>query len=214
MEALVGTAVFSLLIFTVFSSFDSFMASSKMIQGRQKKEVRISTLVRVMTSDLEQLCILSPALHRRDHRDRFRLYTATSPVETFPSLSFTSLTRVRLYPPLSAHAAGAARITYYVQAHGERFDLHRADRPIFLEEEKKQSDPCTDPILIQNIQSLEMEFINGRGQTFQTWDSQDAAFDWELPWEIRLKIHFLSPDGPADTVEIKAILPMQRSTKK
>ncbi len=228
-EVLVAMAIFSAVLFTLFSSFDAFLATSQMIRDRQSPGLGAGTGLKVMESDLEQIFVIQPPQYRKpdqipdsDKKDRFQFLAQNTSTEgkDFSTLKFTSLTPVQFKNFLpdqaldqTALGSGITRITYYVHAHGERLDLHRADRPVFLTDSDMEINPCTDPVLFMDIQTFDLKFIDAKGDEHSVWDSEDEDFGYGLPVLVTIRMG-LNQDSGKNIIETTLSLPIARQVDK
>ena len=192
-EVLVALAVFSLVFLTLFSSFDAFVHSSRLIRDRQAGDSGVA--LDIMTSDLLQVFVPQvPQFSRPDLRrdasrseDRFRFFTREDRAggRDFPVLSFTSLSPV----VFGRSAGGTVRLTYYVHEDDSgRLDLHRSDRSVFSLEGQTGPLPCSDPVLVRDIRTFELVFTDEDGEEYSQWDSEDKALEYALPSGVFIRI--------------------------
>ncbi len=195
-EVLVALAIFSGLMLTLFSSFNAFMSSSEMIRDRQDNGQTLGPGLNVMISDLEQVFILQPPQFQNPEKNdaaeeqkQFQFLAEQDQAEgrTVSTISFASLSPVQFALP-QGMSPGIARITYYVHAHGERLNLHRADQPAFLFDEEWEADPCKDPVLIRDIQGFDLVFFDIEGEEHEGWDSLDEENGFALPARVDIRI--------------------------
>ncbi len=196
-EVLVALAIFSGLMLTLFSAFNAFTTSSRMIRDRQDHG-QIPGLD-VMVSDLSQLFVLQPPRFQPGEteedvvniQERFRFLAEQDSIKgkTVSTLRFASLSPVRFSrlgeeePP-----AGIIRIVYYVYAHEDRLDLHRSDRPAVLTDEEWEAAPCKDPVLARDIRGFDLVFFDTEGEELETWDSFDKEKAYALPSRVDIRI--------------------------
>lgn len=216
-EVLVAMAIFSLVLLAVFSSFDAFMASSRIIQNRQASGLAAEPGLKVMRADLMQVFATQVPQYRKpdlrgdpdDPQDKFRFYAGQTSAggKQFSTLSFTSLSPIQFTCPLLGQESGVTRITYYVHAHNDRLDLFRADRPLFLDGDKMKTMPCTDPVLIRDIHSFDLAFHDAEEDEHSDWDSEEESFGYALPARVAIRIRL---KGDTQDMETVVLIPITR----
>jgi general secretion pathway protein J len=215
-EVLVAMAIFPLVLLTLFSSFDAFMASSRIIKDRQTSGLAAEPGLKIMAADLMQ--VLAPQVPQYvkpdlrgdsyDRQDRFRFFAGETSAggKQFSTLSFTSLSPIQLTRPLQGQKPGVTRITYYVHVNDDRLDLHRADRPLFLDGDKMNTMPCTDPVLIRDIHSFDLIYYDAK-EEYTVWDSEDETFEYALPARVTIRIGLKGDD---QDIETSVLIPITR----
>lgn len=147
-EVLVALAVFSGLMLTLFSSFNAFTASSRMIREYENKKLNTGTGLATLVSDLEQLFVLQPPqlmdpeTEGAESQEKFKFYADLDTVDghAFSRLEFAALSPVQ-FRSIPDRYSGITRLSYFVSAHGERMDLHRADTPVYFPDQEPPG-PC------------------------------------------------------------------------
>ncbi|WDP88820.1 MAG: prepilin-type N-terminal cleavage/methylation domain-containing protein [Desulfobacter sp.] len=193
-EVLVALAVFSGLMMTLFSSFNAFTASSRMIRDYEKKSRDAGPGLDTLVSDLEQVFALQPprlmetGTEDAQSQEKFRFAAAIDQIDgrAFSRLEFTSLSPVQ-FRSSPDRPLGITGLVYYVSAHGERMDLHRSDTPIHFPD-RDQPSPCTDPVVVKDIESFDLTFIDIEGEGHDRWDSRDEELDYGLPARVGIAI--------------------------
>ncbi len=208
-EVLVALAVFSIMILTLFSSFNAFTASSRIIRnhhsGIEEKGIGLKTVI----SDIEQIFILQPPQFKKaeaissDEKTAFEFIGLRDTINgvSVSTLSFASLTPVRP----SGTNTGITRVTYYVYDNDGRIDLHRSDRPAVPYTQEAEPDPCVDPILFKNILGFDLVYIDRDGKEWDTWNSMDEEYGHALPAQLDITIT-IERDGK--NKEIKTMIPL------
>ncbi len=219
-EVLVALTIFSCLIFTLFSSFNAFMASSQMIKERQGKELVLG--MDIIISDLEQIFVLQPPQFQdpnlnkdtAEKQQRFQFLATEDQVEGQPVsiLSFASLSSVQFFNSKDM-PAGITRLTYYVTAHGNRMDLHRSDHPVPLLDGEAEQRECLDPVLFRDIQEFDLVFFDDEGNEHKAWDSQDEDFKFTLPVQVGIHIIYGKNAGEKK-INTRVSIPVNRTMDK
>jgi len=215
----VALAIFSGLMLTLFSSFNAFTASSRMIEQYGERGRAIGPGLNTLISDLEQTFILQPpqfldpdSADAQD-QEKFQFSAGMDQIngKTISHLNFTSLSSVQFHkiPDLPT---GITRLAYYVYAHEDRLDLHRSDTPVFLPFYDDPPTPCTDPVLFRDIQGFDLIFFDHEGNEYDHWDSRDEEFDFGLPVRMGITITLGSPGNRQ--IKIQVALPVERVVKR
>ena len=187
-EIMVATLIFSVTLLTLFSAFNAFLSSGSLVKNEITQNERFRPGLKTMLSDLEQIFILPPPRYIKpsfnSQPDPFAF--TGSPAETggnkFSQLSFTSLNHSG---PVAAPENGVAKITYYVNRHEDRFDLHRSDS---LTPYPNEPDPCSDPILFRDITGFKLTYTDMNGEEHDSWDSESKEFSFIFPATVQIKI--------------------------
>nr|NJM02608.1 prepilin-type N-terminal cleavage/methylation domain-containing protein [Desulfobacula sp.] len=132
MEVMVTIVVFSIVMLTLFSSFQAFVSSGDAITRGIHEAERARTALERMSEDLEQVHVIQPPRYAVPAFDAppdpFRMAGSRTRVggSVFSRLEFTTFSRVIAGPE---EARGISKITYYVRQNPDKgFDLCRSDR--------------------------------------------------------------------------------------
>jgi general secretion pathway protein J len=210
LEILVAMVVFSVIMVTLFSSVNTFLHSADQVKTELSVESRFNAGLQALTADLEQTFVLQTPRYRRpgfnDDPDPYRFTGAQEHVDgtLFSRLAFASTHHLR---PANDHRHGVARITYYVHPRGDDFNLHRSDTLFPFDTEVN---PCTDPILVQHIQTFSITYTDRQGEAHDTWDSDRRAFEFGFPARVSLVIE-LSPEKSGRQIRTGIFLPVSRT---
>lgn len=191
MELLIAVLIFSIVILTLFSSFDTFIISSTDIKAKLEKSDKIQTLFKRVSLDLEALYISQPPFYKKpsfnSESDLFRLVGNQENIGQIMAsfIVFAS----------SAHAItsadnkkGIARISYYLKENKNNlYDLYRSDS-LFIENKEIRS--CFDLILCKDISGFKIVYKNEQNEEFEYWDSETKEFGYTFPSSIEINISF------------------------
>ncbi len=209
-EVLVAVMVLSILMLMLFASFQSFLASSERLDGKERADRVATPALEQLEKDLEALFVLpEPRFMPEgpdDMPDPSRLIGKETTVngQVFSRLGFASLNHVFFGPD---KRNGVARMVYYIRTdEGGRFLLCRSDR---LGETGDDTRPCTDPVLMTNVTVFDCRFVDGEGNEHQYWDSGSDEFEYDLPRYIRVRIGFLEGEEER-LVETSVAVPVSR----
>jgi general secretion pathway protein J len=209
LEILVAMAVFTTILITLFTVFNTFLTSAQQVEQDIDLQERHQPGLMVMTADLEQVFILQPPRYRppqfNDEPDPYRFEAKEINVDgrIFSHLGFATVNHL-----VSGEnpVYGAARIEYYVYRHGDRFDLHRSDRRFPLD---RDPDPCRDPVLVRNIQVFSLMFTNENGEDDREWDSDSKDFGYSLPLRVTITVETAHDEGK-EIIGTSVSLPVSR----
>ena len=188
-EILIAVLIFSIIIFTLFSSFKAFIVSSETVKKEVAHSEKIRTVFKRISMDLESIFVLQPPRYKKPEFDsdpdpyRFTGKEVTVGQQVVSSMAFTS----------GAHAKfgadqrdGVARIAYYLKENKKNnYDLYRADSlPPFPED----IESCSDPVLCKDISGFEVIYKDVNGDEYRYWDSDAEEFNYTFPASIDFKI--------------------------
>ena len=213
-EILIAIFIFSVIITTVFTSYNSIFSDSGTIdQGIASYEMAKNCLNRMMV-DLESIYVtLYPKYAPPDVDDPPDPYRLTGDnlfikAEEFPKLRFTSLAHLSLDGSMEN---GIAEIVYYVQDTKERgLVLRRADN---LSPYEPFEEKTSDPILCEGIKSLAFTYYDADGDTHEFWDSEAETWEYATPKRIGIRLE-LNNNSDSLLFETTAALPVYRKKKE
>ncbi len=189
LEVLVAVLIFSIIIFTLFATFNGFMITSKKITREVSQGEKIRNTLKRICLDLEQLYALQRPRYSKPEFDSdpdpFRLVGEEAGVEgkVFSSVTFSSLSHAKTGKDLRQ---GVARISYYVKANeNNTLDLYRADS---LEPYPEEMESCADHLLCEDISAFELFYKDINGDEYRYWDSESDEFKFGFPASVHLKI--------------------------
>ena len=208
MEVMVTLVVFSIVMLTLFSSFQAFVSSGDSITRGIQDSERARTALERIREDLEQVHMVQPPRYRvpafNAPPDPFRMAGSRTRVggSVFSRLEFTTFSRVITGPE---EARGISKIIYYVRQNPDKgFDLCRSDREPGTPGEE---DPCRDPVLMEEIQAFDIEFTDNRKETGTDWDSDSADVEHAMPVNLHIR---LKTGDRAGVFETSVFLPVAR----
>jgi general secretion pathway protein J len=208
MEVMVTLVVFSIVMLTLFSSFQAFISSGDSITRGIHDSERARTALERIREDLEQVHVVQPPRYGvpafNAPPDPFRMAGFQTRVggSVFSRLEFATFSRVIKSPE---EAWGISKITYYVRQNPDNsFDLCRSDR---APGEPGEVDPCRDPVLMEEIQAFDIEFTDSREETGTSWDSDSAEVEHAMPVSLRMT---LKTGDRAEAFETAVFLPVAR----
>ena len=142
-----------------------------------------------MTLDLEALYVRQTPLYKKpefdDPPDPYRIEGSTTDFggTSFAKIRFTSSAHI---PLEKSKRDGIAEIVYYVQAKNDgQMVLKRADHLYpYPEFEEKGG----DPVLCNNLKSLEFKYFDADGSEFDEWDSDSDEQGYATPAAISIQL--------------------------
>jgi general secretion pathway protein J len=202
-EILITVAVFSVLILTLFSSFNLFISSANNIKQEVLQIEKITTTFTQITTDIQMVFLTHPPRYSKpsfdSDLDPYRLEGEES------ELSFASLHYVKYNNDLTE---GVVRIVYYLRPrkNDNSFDLCRKQvLPPYSDMEKS----CFDPVIVADISSFELVYIDRNGEECDSWDSESPEYEYMFPSAVNFKID-LNNDNVKRTIESSVSLPVGR----
>jgi general secretion pathway protein J len=210
LEILIALFIFGVIVTTIFGSFQFVFGSVDAVEKGMNDYDMAKDCFNRMISDLHALHVSQTPAYRppenSDNQDPYRIIgdVAFSGESGFGRLRFTSLAHV---PLGKDKRTGIAEIIYYAekQTDGSHV-IKRSDRLDFAEPYEEKSN---DPILCENVRSLEFSFIDAEGEESKIWDSDSSDFDYATPRAIRIKLTLGSDENP-HTFETMVVLPPYR----
>lgn len=186
-EILIAVLIFSIIIFTLFSSFKAFIVSSEAIKKEVAHSEKIRTIFKRISMDLESIFVLQPPRYKKPEFDpdpyRFIGKEVTVGQRVVSSMAFTSCAHAK---PGADQREGVARIAYYLKENEKnKYDLYRTDSlPPFPEEMAS----CSDPVLCRDISGFEIVYKDVNKNEYRDWDSDAEEFNYMFPASIDFKI--------------------------
>ncbi len=191
MEIFMAILIFSIVVFTLFSTWSAFMKSGQQVIQEVKGNEGHHNAISRITMDLEQLFVIHPPRYEKPRFDsdpdpyRFEGREVNNSAGTFPYISFASFAHLQTG---FESRPGVARIAYYVKADKNNLlNLYRADNLAPFPEDETS---CADPVLLQNISKFEVRYLDQNGDEHRYWDSDSKEFNHMFPSKVNLRILF------------------------
>jgi len=194
-EILVAMVIFSITMITLFSAFNAFLSSGRLVKNEVIQNDRFRLGLKTIFSDLEQIFVLQPPRYIKpelnSEPDPYAFVGTQSDVGggKFSQLSFTNLNHASLG---TNPGNGVAKIVYYVTRRKDRFDLLRSDR---LAPYPEELDPCSDPVLFKDITGFKLSYTDIFGDEHESWDSESKAFNFIFPVKVQIQIELGQNSG-------------------
>ena len=187
-EILIAIFIFSIIITTVFSSFNAILSGTGSISEELATcDMAKNCLKRIIT-DLKSIHVYFPgdtSLNSEGLPGAYRIVGENTDVGSreFSKLRFTSLSHINLEHDMRY---GIAEIIYYVQEiDKDNYVIRRADSLYPYKFFKKKD---SDPLLCKRVKSLEFKYYDYDGNEYDYWDSQSDEFRHSTPRAIGIKL--------------------------
>lgn len=212
-ELLIAIAIFALLVSIVMGSFNGvFLATEALTVQRTNSEMARACLDRVAT-DLTNIYVELPPLFKPADM------TDAPPVQRFAvgAPSDNAEPRILLQLVSASHIAarnhlhpGLAVIRYYLETTGDTDDrVYRLRRSDALRLGNTLPDLQADPILCENIKSIQFNCIDADGESHETWDSSTSEADYATPRAVEIRLELAGAAG-SNVYETTIVLPVWR----
>ena len=192
-EVLVAVMIFSIVIFTLFSSFSGFMITSKNITRNISQSAKMQTTLGRICLDFEQLYVLRvPRYSKPEFNSDPDTYSFVGKEVRVGQKIFSSVTFASLAHAITGKdpGQGVARISYYVKENeNDTYDLYRADN---LPPYPADPSSCKDHILGKDILEFKITYTDINGEESPHWDSESDEFNYIAPASVSLEIMFNS----------------------
>jgi general secretion pathway protein J len=189
MEILLSFLILGIVVTTILASFNAVFSTTDTLNSSSRFYDMAKNCLNRMTLDLEAFYALQPPLYKKpefdDPPDPYRIVGSTIDVggTSFASIRFTSGAHL----PLGiSKRDGIAEIAYYVQAKNDgQMVLRRADH---LYPYPEFEENAGDPVLCNNLKSLEFKYLDADGTEFDEWDSDSDEYGYATPVAIRIAL--------------------------
>lgn len=215
LEILIAIFIFAVIVTTIFASHRTVFSHTDVIQtGQVYNEMAKSCLER-MVIDLQSIHVAQPPKYTvpdlDDPPETCRIVADTDYIKglVFPRLRFTSL--AHLLFAKNQHD-GIAEIVYYVEDTGDNnLVLKRSDSLYLLQPFQTKA---ADPILCENLKTLEYKFYDQEGTEYEMWNSELEEFGYATPRAIGIKLELDTGSDTTVLFETKVTLPVNREKIK
>ncbi len=209
-ELMVTIVIFSFVMVMLFSSFNAFLSTGQSIAGGIDYNQRARDALNRMCEDLDTIYTasfreLSVQDDLSDDLNPFQMSGTEDSVggKQFASVVFTTLAGLETG---RSKPAGVVRVTYYVRQNSRNgFDLCRAERFIGSDREK---DPCTDPVLAEDITGFSLGFVGADLTETEQWGADDTDKNLSAPAAVNIRLT-LNSGGKEKTFETSVCLPVK-----
>lgn len=195
-EVLLAVLIFGILIVTVYGSFNRVLTDVKAIDEDLVLHEAATNCFFRMDDDLRSVHISMPPLYSPPDMgkdpDPYRVVGDRSDTQdsAFGRLRFASSAHL---PLDKTSYGGIAEIVYYVEdAGGDQYVLRRTDRVNYDSDWEPGSH---DPVLCENIKSLQFTYYDQEGTEYDFWDSEDEEYGFATPFAIGIEIEIGTDDA-------------------
>lgn len=200
LEILIAVFIFSVIVTTIFSTFNSVVSHTEAIKSGTGDFEMARTCLNRMAADLTAVYVEQRPLYKPpdidDDPDPYGFVGKESQAGTkrFAELRFASTEHLSMN---GKPQKGIAEIVYYVREINEpdtgeeRYILKRADTLYPENRKPREFEPQDgDPVLCEGVEALTFVYFDADGETYEQWDSDSAEVKYATPSavEIRLKI--------------------------
>lgn len=208
-EILIAIFIFSIIITTIFSSFNAILSGTSSISEELATcDMAKNCLNRIIT-DLKSIHVYFPgdtSLNSEGPLGAYRIVGENTDVGSreFSKLRFTSLAHINFEHDMRY---GIAEIIYYVQEiDKDNYVIRRADSLYPYKFFKKKD---SDPLLCKKVKSLEFKYYGYDGNEYNYWDSQSDEFRHSTPRAISIELE--AGDAPNSILlEAMVTIPVYR----
>jgi len=189
LEILITIFIFSIVVSTVFVSFNTVMSTASAVDRDTTLYEMGKNCLDRMLLDLSAVYALQPPQYRvpdiDDPPDPYRIVGDVSDAggTAFGRLRFASFAHL----PIDGNPAeGISEIVYYVQEIDDReFVLRRRDH---LEPYEPFEERKTDPVLCRRVLSLSFTYLDEEWEESDRWDSESKEFDRATPAAVKIRL--------------------------
>jgi len=214
-EIMIAIFIFSVVITTVFGSYNFLFSSSEKINDDILLSEMGSCCLSRMIDDFESIYIFLPPEYYPDDSDEesdpYRVEGKKNvfDLKAFSRIRFASLAHLSFDKNVQE---GIAEIIYYVKPSYERdsYELKRSDRLYPFKPFKEEK---TDPVICENIKSFKLKYYDKDGAEYDLWDSESDSFGYAAPSEISIKLE-LEKNSNSMLFKTRVKLPIFRVKKE
>ena len=209
---MVALVIFSFVMVMLFSSFNAFISTGQSIAHGVDYNERARDAFRRIQDDLTEIYVpesriisVQNSIDGED-TDVFQLTGSEASVggQTFSTLEFASLSGLQTG---RSRPSGVVRVIYYVRKNNrDLFDLCRAERPIGSD---RETEPCSDPVLVENITGFTIDFVDAAQDEHQEWDADTDSDGASIPRVLNIGLT-LKSENKEKVFETAVVLPVER----
>jgi general secretion pathway protein J len=199
LEILIAIFIFSVVITTIFSTFNAVISRTEAIKNGTGDYEMARTCLNRMVADLTAIYVDQKPLYKPpdidDGPDPYGFVGKEDSTggKDFALLRFASTEHLSMTGKVET---GIAEIVYYVkeinnQDSETRYVLKRSDTLYPETRDKDEFEPKdSDPLLCENLEALTFIYFDAEGEEHDIWDSDSDGVKYATPSavEIRLKI--------------------------
>lgn len=207
---MISILIFGIIVSTVFVSYSSVFTSADAVDKGIDAYDMAATCLNRMTIDLHGTYISLPPKYAKPEfeqdPDAYRLVGEMSDndMPDFPRLRFTSIAHINLK---KSDQEGIARIVYYVREDDNGINQLRRSDSLYPFETFEAS--VNDPILCENVKSLQFKYYDYEETEHDDWDSELNDFRYATPSAIEILLE-IEQDSDVSIFTTMVTLPVVR----
>ena len=213
-EILIAIAIFALLVSVIMGSFTGvFSQTESLALQRANMDMARSCFLR-MTIDLSDIYVEEPPFFQPPETSaapsiyRFWAAAASDAADSEVILQFASRSHIDFS---GQGKQGIAVIRYYIEPMETQgtptFRLRRSDALVYGDELPEIK---SDPILCENIVTVQFAYFDADGGSQENWDSSSEDQSYATPRAVMIRLGLFTPEGPI-LYETMVSLPLWRS---
>jgi general secretion pathway protein J len=210
LEILLAIFIFSIMITTLFGSFNQILGSVSIIDENLTVNEMAKTCMDRMILDLRGIHVTPAGLYSKPELqadpDIHQILGENSSTQNkdFPKLRFISSAHITFG---KGKPSGVAEIVYYVDETDENtIVLKRSDRLHF---EKPIDEDNHDPVLCENVKMLSFTYYDKEGEEHESWDSDSSDSSYETPVSIGIRLE-IGKESTSYVFQTRVHLPVNR----
>jgi general secretion pathway protein J len=202
LEILVSISIFAVLATIVYSSLNAVLSKNEAIKGSTTAfEMAKNTMNRISRDLTTAFVIQYPEYQVPGLNDDPDIYRFNGE-EAF--LSFVSTEHLGISTEVDA---GLARIMYYPEKiedrQAETLVLKRSEIPFPYDIDPGRQTYSTesfgnDPVICENIDSFSLAYVDEKGETHQSWDSDSETHQYATPRAVIINLSVATENGIHD----------------
>jgi len=213
-EILIAIAIFALLVSVVMGSFSGVFSQTEALGVQRTNNAMARSCLIRMATDLGNVYVEKPPFFTPPEMlqdPSIYRFVATQPkdgADTQVLLQFASRAHVDFS---GQKQQGIAVIRYYLEpmeaSRELRFRLRRSDVLVYGDELPETK---SDPILCENILTLQFECLGADGEAAEEWDSSSEDQGYATPRAVAIHLELFAPEG-ANRYQTMVTLPLWRA---
>jgi general secretion pathway protein J len=218
LEILIAIFIFSVVITTIFSTFNGVISRTEAIKNGTGDYEMARTCLNRMVSDLTAIYVDQKPLYKPpdidDGPDPYGFVGKEDSTggKDFAELRFSSTEHLSMTGKIET---GIAEIVYYVKEindpdTGNQYVLKRSDTLSPEKRDRNQFEPKdSDPLLCENLEALTFIYFDAEGEEHETWDSDSDGVKYATPIAVEIRLKIANGDDSYQFTT-KASLPVYR----
>ncbi len=189
-EILVAIFLFSLIMATLYTSFNTVFSSVAPLEKSSESYAMAKNAFSIMTADLMAAYISLPPYWKKPDFDEaepdrhlLKGEMMTLATEPFHRLRFSTMNHISFN---EVRGKGVSEIVYYVTQNPEGgFVLRRFDQ---LYPHKEFEESGLDPVICESLRSFEVRYFDEEGEEQEVWDSESDTYGYATPASVFIRI--------------------------